>query len=76
MEKIDLTWESVMNYLEYIKGQVIFDDLNDYPLLKKGLGSTKLIRVYILCYVQISPQIVRGPVWMEERLRSATSSLC
>jgi hypothetical protein len=36
VEKIDLTWESVMNYLESIMGKVIFDELNDYPLLKKG----------------------------------------
>ena len=36
VEKIDLTWESVMNYLECIKGRVIFYELSDYPLLKKG----------------------------------------
>jgi len=42
---------------------------------KEGLGLTKLIRVCVLCYMQRSPQIVRGPVWMEERLKNATSSL-
>ena len=36
VEKSDLTWESVINYLESVKGRVIFDELSDYPLLKKG----------------------------------------
>ena len=74
MEKIDLTWESVINYLESIKSEVILDESSDSS--KERLCSTKLIRVCILYYVQISPQIVRGPVWMEEILRNVTSSLC